>query len=589
MMSKNASHNRCRGKRTWGYSALCLCVFIVFVLAHLDASSLSNNFQGWNGSETLPPKDTINYIIIRHTDKLYKNYENPRAEILVGNVKVHHNGADLFCDSAVYFRETNTCYAFANPGKTVRMIQGDTISLLCRDLRYEGEEMVAYAKGKVELRHRNTLLTTDTLNYYRANYIDRTYDSGEFCNGGTLYDNGDTLVADRGFYVPSTHEAEFTDYNNNVQLFSKDFNLISEKLFYNTQTRRGKIVTPTNINSYDGTFVYGNRGEYDGATGNALLTDRSYIINGEYRVDGDSLYYNNEDSICEGFGNVILVDTISKYKLEGNYCRYERGRGYAMATDRAVAKEFSDGDTLYVHADILEMKTEYSEQGDTLRNFFAYHKVRAYRSDVQAVCDSMVTIMKDSCTYMYGQPILWSERQQLFGEEIRIYNNDSTIDWIHVIRQAMTIEQLDSASYNQVAGNEMFSYFSGGELVRNEAHGNVLVAYYMEEKDSTRIGFNYTETSKLVVNMKDRKMSRIWMPKAQGEMYPIGMIPPEKKTLPGFAWFDSIRPKTPDDIFEWKDKPADKMLVKQREHQVPVQQLRRKARQKESKADGLEY
>ena len=39
-----------------------------------------------------------------------------------------------------------------------------------------------------------------------------------------------------------------------------------------------------------------------------------------------------------------------------------------------------------------------------------------------------MTLERDSCTYMYGQPILWNDRQQVFGEEIRVYNNDSTVE-----------------------------------------------------------------------------------------------------------------------------------------------------------------
>ena len=63
----------------------------------------------------------------------------------------------------------------------------------------------------------------------------------------------------------------------------------------------------------------------------------------------------------------------------------------------------------------------------------AYHKVRMYRTDVQGVCDSLVYNSKDSCLTMYTDPILWNEGQQLLGEEIKIYMNDSTINWAHVI------------------------------------------------------------------------------------------------------------------------------------------------------------
>lgn len=42
---------------------------------------------------------------------------------------------------------------------------------------------------------------------------------------------------------------------------------------------------------------------------------------------------------------------------------------------------------------------------------------------------------------MYTDPILWHGEQQLLGEEIKIYMNDSTIDWAHIINQALTVEK----------------------------------------------------------------------------------------------------------------------------------------------------
>ena len=207
------------------------------------------------------------------------------------------------------------------------------------------------------------------------------------------------------------------------------------------------------------------------------------------------------------------------------------------------------------------------------RDLHAYHKVRFYRRDVQGVCDSMVTHELDSCTYMYGQPIIWNEQQQVFGEEIRIYNNDSTIDWMHIINQAMTIEKLDSASYNQVASKEMFSYFVAGQIDHNIARGNVFVDYFMDEEDGNRIGMNYSESTELYLYMKNKKVDKIWMPAATGTVYPELMIPAEKRYLQNFAWFDYIRPLDKHDIFKWRGKDEKNILKKTEPRKVPLQKL----------------
>jgi hypothetical protein len=182
-------------------------------------------------------------------------------------------------------------------------------------------------------------------------------------------------------------------------------------------------------------------------------------------------------------------------------------------------------------------------------------------------------LSKDSCTYLYGQPILWNESQQIFGEEIRVYNNDSTIDWVHIVNQAMTIEKVDSVSYNQVASREMFSFFSGGEIEHTEAHGNVYVAYFIDEDNGARIGMNYTETSKMHLYLKDRKVHKIWMPSSTGVIYPPTQIPQDRRYLTGFAWFDYIRPKNKEDIFVWQSKSEKDMLKATEKRNVPLQKL----------------
>lgn len=172
------------------------------------------------------------------------------------------------------------------------------------------------------------------------------------------------------------------------------------------------------------------------------------------------------------------------------------------------------------------------------REMRVYHKVRAYRTDVQAVCDSLVYNSKDSCMTMYTDPILWHGAQQLLGEEIKVYMNDSTIDWAHIINQALAVEQKDSVHYNQVTGKEMKAFFQNGDMRRVDVNGNVLIIFYPEEKDSTMIGMNYAEGSFLRIYLKDRKMEEAALiGKSNGILYPMDQIPADKMKLPSFVWF----------------------------------------------------
>lgn len=507
-----------------------------------------------------PREKSKEEVKLLHSDVLYKNQRDVRADVLVGHVKLFHDGMYLDCDSARYYKDENSFEAYGH----VKMIQGDTLTLTSDTLLYDGPMMQAHAKGRAVLTHRHTRLTTSVIDYDRLEGI------GFYPTHGILYDADNVLNSDYGQYSPSASEAIFKD---NVVLVNPKFELKTNELYYYSDTKMAKIVSETNIVSSDSTFVYALRGDYNTQTGQACLMDRSHIYKDMRDVVGDSLYCDEETGVSEAFGNVVLTDVENQCMLTGNYCRYEDNTGVAVATDSAVCYEFSSPDTLYVHADTLKMITYNQKTDSVYRDLYAYHKVRMYRRDVQGVCDSLVTHELDSCTYMYGQPILWNEEQQVFGEEIRIYNNDSTIDWIHIVNQAMTIEKVDSASYNQVAAKEMFCYFKDGAMERNNAKGNVYLCYFMEESDGARIGMNYTETPEMNIFMKNKKVDKVWMQTPSGTMYPPFAIPDDKRYLPSFAWFDYIRPKNKDDIFGWKSKKEDQMLKKTEKKHVPKQSL----------------
>ena len=39
-----------------------------------------------------------------------------------------------------------------------------------------------------------------------------------------------------------------------------------------------------------------------------------------------------------------------------------------------------------------------------------------------------------------------------------------------------------------------------------------------------------------------------------GTMYPLNQIPEDRKRLPGFMWYDYVRPLNRYDIFNWRTK-----------------------------------
>lgn len=500
-------------------------------------------------------------IILKHADNLrFNENEMQSAQRLSGNVVLMHKGMTMFCDSAMLYEQSQTFDAFGH----VKIVQGDTLTLTGDRLHYDGETLIAEMRFNVIMTHRNQKLYTDSL------YYDRLYNMGYYEEGGKLIDGKNQLTSDWGEYHTDTRQATF---NYNVELINDRFKLITDTLHYDTQTKWAEVVGASNIYSNADT-LYTEHGFYNSDNEQVKLYKRSKAYGRNRIMEGDTVYYDKKTGVMEAFQNVSCLDEKNKNLLTGDYAWYNELTGEAIATKNALARDFSQGkDTLYFHADTLHMYSYNLETDSAYRVLHAYFHARAYREDVQAVADSMMFHSAQKKITLFRDPIAWSDQRQIVGEEINVYLNDSTIDSVYVDRQALMIEELDSTHFNQVGAQQMRTYFVKGEVSENRAVGNVMVVNYPLEKDSTIIYQNYVETAEARMFMKDRKLKKIWAPASHGFFYPIGMAPAERTRLEGFAWFDYIRPISPDDVFKWRGKKAGTALKPSIRREAPLQNL----------------
>lgn len=522
-------------------------------------------FQVWANAfsprtDDRPRRKSDEKIHLVHADNLrHDQYAHPDAQLLSGRVEFLHDGLRMRCDSAVLYELTNSFEAFGH----VDMKQGDTLSLVGEYLFYDGETQIAQIRRNVVMRHRKSVLTTDSLNY------DRLYDVGYFFDGGKLVDGDDVLTSDWGEYYMSTKKATF---NYSVKLDNPKFVLTSDTLHYDLASKWAEVLGPSNIVSGE-SRIYTEHGFYNTDSQRAKLFERPQLFNKGRSMTGDSLHYDKERGLATFFRNVFYEDRQNKNILTGNFGWYNEQTGEALATDSALAKDYSNGDTLFVHADTLHLYSYNLKTDSVYRVLHGYFHVRAYREDVQAVCDSLVYNTSGNILALYRDPIVWSDARQILGEEINVFTNDSTIDSVHVLRQALLVEQLDSLHFNQVAGQVMKSYFADGEMRENHVDGNVCVINYPLERDSLILYQNYMETTKLRLYMQDRKLRRIWAPASEGCFYPVGAAPRERTYLSNFAWFDYIRPQDKNDLFEWRGKKSGTELKASIRREMPLQTL----------------
>ena len=543
-------------------------IFFILILC-LFGFCLVQAMQAPRKKHKKRPKGERVYLL--HADELrYDMFgRNPDAQIVKGKVSFMHQGGHLTCDSAYFYQGTNSVKAFGH----VHYRQGDTLSLTCERAEYDGMMQMMYARRNVVLHHRRQTLKTDSLDF------DRLYNMANFFDGGTLIDGKDRLVSDWGEYHTETREAKFVF---NVKLRSGKDVVTTDTLYYDVPTSTAHMVGPSKIVS-GSSVVHTADGYYDTKTDKAKLFGRSTLVDKDKSITGDSLYYvkNGEST---GYGNVVYVDKKNKNSLTCNYLRYNEKTGMGFATKRPVAIDYSQKDTLWMHSDTMRIYTFNINTDSVYRKVHAYPHVRAFRNDMQAICDSLVFNSKDSCMTMYKDPVIWNANRQMLGEEIRAYMADSTIRFAHVIGQALSIEQMpDSVHYNQITSSEMKSYFEKGEMKMTEAIGNVQTVYYMtNDKDSSLVGLNYLETDTMRMYLgAARKLDKIWTNKFTSTMYPITQVPPAKYKLPNFAWFEDLRPKDKNDIFVWRGKSSGTELKSIKRHEAPLQSLKKESLKKD--------
>ena len=544
-------------------------VILLSVIAVCSALSAQQVDVSQRGSlqggveDTLTVADSTRYVYLLHADETRFNQRiNPDAQILVGDVAFRHDSMYMYCDSALFYEATNSLEAYGN----VRMNQGDTLFLYGDRLHYSGDEMLAKVRENVVMIDKEMRLTTDSLNY------DRTINLGYYFNWGTVEDTLNVLTSEWGEYDTQTNDAMF---NYEVTLTNPNFVLTSDTLLYNTRTQVATIVGPSDIRS-NRNHIYSTLGRYFTATEQAHLLNRSVLTNDKKRLIGDSIYYDRNEGYGEAFDNVEMDDFGGKTRLTGDYTYYNELADSAYATRRAVAIDYSQGDSMFIHGDTLRLLTRFPDTDSVYRIVQAYRKVRIYREDVQAVCDSLEFSSLDSCMTMYFDPVVWNGPQQVLGEVIRVYLNDSTVEWAHVENQALIVERVDTNQYNQISGRDVRAYFVNGNIDKTDVEGNVQVVYYYTEVgDSKPFGMNTTECTYLTAYMKDRQVDKLFIKQqSNGVFYPITQVPAGKDKLPNFVWLNKLRPLSKEDIMIWRGKNDEQKLKVTTRREVPLPSLK---------------
>ena len=508
----------------------------------------------------------VQMVYLEHSETLsFDEKRLPDVQILKGNVRFRHDSVWMYCDSAYFFEKQNSLHAFGH----VHLVQGDSIEGFGDILYYNGNTKLARFRNHVKLIHNEaTTLTTDSLDY------DRMRNIAYYFSGGMIEDSLNTLTSLWGQYTPDDNQALF---KGEVQLEHPKFVLNADTLCYNTESYQADLVSKTRIVYEHETTILSSNGWYNTQTEHSMLLDRSLILHADgMTLTGDTIYYDKQAGYGKVYGNMQSVDSTNHMTLYGDKGEVWESDNHGYVTDSAMLVEWSDSlMNIYMHADTLftdqipyqrcDLIAKDSVLVDTVWQYpapdtmwvdttylqiRAYYNVRVFCEDMQSVCDSVHYNGRDSVATLCGNPVCWSEDNQVSADTVKIYLKNGTVDYLHGIGNAIAVKQEGEREFDQMAGKEMLAYVQDGDVRLVDVQGNAETVFYPRENDGSYVGVNRTQSSFVKVYLENREIHHILFTTAtSGVMIPLDQATEDDKFLVTFFWAEQERPRRPEDIF----------------------------------------
>lgn len=463
------------------------------------------------------------------------------ARRLIGDVMFKQDSAIMECDSAHFYSDRNMFDAFGHVH--LYKLNDTSIDVKADFLRHDGDRKMAHFRRNVILRDSAIVLTTDSLDYNLHE------DIGSYEHRATIVDSLTVLKSVKGFYYHHRNEVNFLD-NVTVDHDSAVYQMFTDTLCYETDTKIIKFFGPTEFYN-DTNYMYARYGWYNTVTEKSMFKHDAFFRNPNQTITCDSLMFNRLDESGVAYSNVVATDTVQNLVVTGNYVEVHKEPELLFVTDSAQMVYVVNGDSLYLHADTLKLCRDTSGQ---FRTFRAYWHVRAYKSDLQLQTDSIFFSMKDSVAQFFGNPIFWVQGNQITTTYLEAYVKDNQLDRFKLFKTGMIVSPFDSTHYNQIKGTEMIGYLRDNDLHKVDVFKSAQTLYFPVD-DGEIMGMNKGSSTDMTIYLKNRQLSRLaYRSQPTSDMYPVENLSTGDMQIPGFKWYESIRPKCPADIFIWDSK-----------------------------------
>jgi lipopolysaccharide export system protein LptA len=503
-------------------------------------------------------------IIVEHSDFADVNQvEIPDAFLLTGNVRVNHDGVVLTCNKAYYFQKENYIKAFGN----VQLVQGDTLFLNSKYAEYSGNVKKAFATGDAVMSSPEATLVTDTINF------DRNTQEVFYNTKGTITNLQNTLISKSGkYYVP---EKKF-QFLTEVTITNPTYVIKSNHLDYYSNSGHSYLLGPSTITS-KANYIYTEKGFYDTKKNKAHFLNKSYIKYDDRIIRGDSLYYDRIKEFASASRNVKITDSINRGIVKGHYAEMYKKKDSLFVTKRAVAINFVENDSVYIHGKKLMVT---GKEGN--RIIRAFNNVRFFKKDMSGKCDSIHSSAKTALTKLIGNPILWNGESQITGDIMHLIGNNTTqkLDSLKVLNNTFLVSKDTLGSgYNQIKGQNLFGKFEEGKLHDLDIIKNTEVIYYMRNDAQELIGINKNKSSKINILFNKNEVDEItFFQQVDGDLFPEKDLPENDRKLKGFIWRGDERILSKDDIFPPEENKDNEKIAKQAKAQKDKKNVPMKVR-----------
>ena len=412
-------------------------------------------------------------VEIRRASEISRDPAIVEAQRLVGDVLLSVGEAEVVCDSAWRyptgrFRLMGRVEATDGPA----VLTGEVLELVPDSGlgRMTGREVKLV--DSTDPREPRTLTTQRTTYDFRSGLA-------RFGRGGVVTTETERIESRSGWY---DREAGTMEFNGAVTMSVDTVEVRSETVRYRPEGRRLDLPVEAEV-MHPGGGIACSRGRWsmESETGWFVGGDstRARFRDGALVVLADSLVMG--DSLGLAFGEVVLRDTATTYRLVADTVRFNRADADGdMGSDvalqgNAVAWLYDGEDPLRVSAPEMDIA-----DGPDGRSLQARLGTALHFGEVTAAADGLTWSEEAGRMDLEGNPVMWNGPDQLTGDSVRLFLSDGAPERLEVRGHAFVASPAGREFHHQLTGRDLDGLFADGRLETLNMVGNGRTLYFAE-------------------------------------------------------------------------------------------------------------